>query len=158
MSIDAISGSPAAAAIKPSAIPGAPRSAAEGARSKVSPTGQLFGELAKLQQSDPDKFKGVMADVAKQLNEAAAQTSGAQAELLTKRAAQFQQAAQTGQLPTQASGAHHHHHASASGAPSASSNSSSIASAGPAAQAYGSREPKADVASMVQKAMDSAGI
>src|ERR1017187_5940613 len=91
--------------------------------------------MQQLAQQNPTEFKAVAAQVAAAFQNAASQTSGPQAQFLTKLANQFSQAAQTGSLqPPQgaqsaqagqapqgaqgasagqaggAAGAHHHRH------------------------------------------------
>src|SRR5438045_8246735 len=60
----------------------------------VSPAGKLFAQLARLQQSDPTKFKAVAADIANRLQAAARRYGGAEGKALANLATKFQQAAQ----------------------------------------------------------------
>ena len=93
---------------------------------------QFFNNLQKLQQQDPAQLKATLSNIADELNTAAQQTSGPQAQKLSDLAAKYQQAAQTGDI-SQLRPAHHgggHHHRSqavqpASDASSASATSSS---------------------------------
>jgi len=83
----------------------------------VSQTAQLLSQLQQLQQSDPTKFKNVAQDIANQLGAAAQQVGGAQGQALSSLSTDFQQAAQTGSLPSvQATHPHHHAHHRAAGA------------------------------------------
>ena len=82
----------------------------------VSSLAKLMSELQQLQQSDPDKFKAVMSDIANTLKTDAQNATGSQATFLNNLANKFDQAAQTGQMPDlqpkapSAGGGHHHHH------------------------------------------------
>jgi hypothetical protein len=62
----------------------------------ISKRGQLLGELRSLAESDPDKFKAVTAEIAKQLKSAASSQTGSAAEHLNKLADRFGAAAQSG--------------------------------------------------------------
>jgi len=98
----------------------------------VSGFSQIMSQLQTLATSDPTQFKQESANIASQLNAAAGQTSGNEAQLLQSLADQFQQASQTGQLPGLSghNHVHHHHHGSgssgSSGTQSAGSSSSDI--------------------------------
>jgi hypothetical protein len=104
----------------------------------ISKRGQLLSDLSSLAQSDPEKFKAVTAEIAKQLKDAAASQTGSAAEHLNKLADRFGAAAQSGSVADltpnagQAQGQHHghggHHHAHASqSAASAGGADSSVA-------------------------------
>ncbi|HZU82818.1 MAG TPA: hypothetical protein VE987_07875 [Polyangiaceae bacterium] len=91
------------------------------ATATISRPGQLFADLQQLSQQDPAQFKTVATELATSFQNAASQTSGPQAKLLTDLSSQLNQAAQTGNLqPLQAAqgsagaaggqGAHQHHH------------------------------------------------
>jgi hypothetical protein len=90
----------------------------------ISPAAQMLTKLQQLQQQNPAQFQQLTAKIAANLQTAAAsaQSNGnaAEATQLTQLATQFQNASQTGQLPSAQSlqqagvGGHHgHHHASA---------------------------------------------
>lgn len=91
-----------------------------GDSSQVSPFAQLMGTLQELQQSNPAQYKEITATLASNLQQAAttAQNNGeaGEANALNQLAASFNQASQSGQLPTfmqqeaQAGQMHHHHH------------------------------------------------
>ena len=112
----------------------------------VSGQATLFSKLEQLQQSDPQMFKQVTAEISQQLTAAASTMSGQAAQGLTTLANEFQQASQTGTLTalqpaqqnsttsdatgiaayqqaSQSSGTHHHH-----GHPAAGSDSSQMQS------------------------------
>ena len=76
----------------------------------VSSVGKLFSQLAQLQQTDPDKFKTVLTDIANKLQAAGQQDGGAQGQALANLASKFQQAAQTGNLSSLKPAHHHHGH------------------------------------------------
>ena len=90
--------------------------------SQLSPFAQLMNTLQQLQQTDPTKFQQLTGELATDLTQAAktAQSNGntAEANALNQLAASFNQASQTGQLPsfmqqgtnTAPTGHHHHHH------------------------------------------------
>lgn len=87
--------------------------AANGVSVDISKPGKLFGDLASLAQSDPDRFKAVTADIAKKLKDAAGSESGSQAAFLNKLADGFASAAQSGSAADlapagKARGGHHH--------------------------------------------------
>ncbi|MGD0822742.1 MAG: hypothetical protein ABSA71_18580 [Desulfomonilia bacterium] len=99
----------------------------------VSQASQLFSQLQQLQQSDPDKFKQVMTNIAGELQSAAQGKSGFEAQTLSDLATKFQNVANGGDIsqlmpPTQSSSdqytqqgsvsaKHHHgHHHGTSGA------------------------------------------
>src|ERR1019366_379272 len=114
----------------PSPVAGGNSASAVGAAAPaaISPPAQFMSQMQQLSQTDPSQFKAVAASVATSFQNAAAQASGSQAQVLTGLASQFTQAAHTGTLPApQAStpvasvqgaqgasaghaGAHHHHH------------------------------------------------
>jgi hypothetical protein len=106
----------------PAKTPSIPAAAVGGAATaSISTPGQLFSGLQQLSQQNPTQFKTVSAQLATNFQNAAQTTSGPQAQFLNSLAAQFGQAAQTGQLaaPQAAAGAgsaaggaggHHHHH------------------------------------------------
>ena len=84
----------------------------------ISPAGQLFSDLQALQQSDPAKFKQVLADIAKQLNSAsqATGTSSSESKILSDLANTLQQVSDTGDLSSLLPKKKHHaHHAQAAG-------------------------------------------
>lgn len=87
------------------------------ASTSISDGAKLLHQLQQLAQSDPAEFKKVTADIATQLQTAAQQTGGSEGQALSRIAAKFQQAAQTGNLSS-LQPKHHHggHHASASAA------------------------------------------
>jgi hypothetical protein len=76
----------------------------------VSKMGSLMSELKELQQSDPDKFKKVMGDIADKLKAEASDATGAKADRLNAMADKFTEAAQTGDLPALKPPAHGGHH------------------------------------------------
>jgi hypothetical protein len=93
------------------------------ASTSVSSEAKLLSELQNLQTSNPAEFKQVTADISTQLQAAAQQASGSQAQTLSSLASKFQQASQTGSLAPLQGGHHHgggHHHA----APATDSSSS----------------------------------
>ena len=65
----------------------------------VSPLGELMSKLQQLQQQDPTQFKQVAGQLATSLQQASHQ-SGNDDGVLSQLANGFQQAAQTGQMPT----------------------------------------------------------
>jgi hypothetical protein len=71
----------------------------------LSSLAQAFGQLQRLQQTDPAEFKEVAAQVSTELRSQVGQASGHQAQFLGKLAAAFQQAARTGDMPQIASAA-----------------------------------------------------
>jgi flagellar motor switch protein FliG len=82
----------------------------------VSKMGDLMSQLQQLSQSDPAKFKQVMAEISDKLKAQAGDATG-KADFLNKLADKFSQASQTGDMsalkPPQAqqgAGAAHHHH------------------------------------------------
>jgi len=99
-----------------------------------------MSQMQQLSQTNPSEFKAVAAQVATVFQNAAAQASGPQAQLLSGLANQFSQAAQTGTLQApQASapassvqgaqgasashaGAHHHRHHGGGGSATQSSS------------------------------------
>jgi hypothetical protein len=89
-------------------------SGAAGDSARISGLGKLFAELQALQSQDPAKFKSVLTDISTQLQNAAKQVTGGQADFLTKLADQFQTAANTGDLSSLRPAHHGHgHHAHA---------------------------------------------
>ena len=125
----------------PSPVAGGNSASAVGAAATaaISTPAQFMSQMQQLSQTDPSQFKAVAASVATSFQNAAAQASGSQAQVLTGLASQFTQAAQTGTLPApQASapvasvqgaqgasaghaGAHHHHHGGGASATQSSS-------------------------------------
>jgi hypothetical protein len=64
---------------------------------EISKPGQLFGKLQSLAESDPAKFKELMADAATKLKSAAENsTNSDQQKFLTDLASKFQKASETG--------------------------------------------------------------
>jgi hypothetical protein len=106
---------------------------------QISPAASLLGQLQQLQQSNPGQFQKVVTNIANKLTQAAnaAQTSGntTLANQLNQLAAQFQNSATSGQLPSAAGlqqaglGGHHHHggHHGGGGRSAQSSQSSLLA-------------------------------
>lgn len=104
---------------------------------QLSPAGTFLSNLQQLQQQNPAQFKQVTQNIATQMEQAAQQATQqgntTQAAALTKLASDFQNASQTGQMPSadtlqadfsalhQAGGGHghhgHHHHGSSSASP-----------------------------------------
>ncbi len=65
----------------------------------LSQPGKLFSELKQMSENDPDKFKSVMTAIADQIEKAAEATSDdKQSEILKKVAANFEKAAESGDL------------------------------------------------------------
>ncbi len=95
--------------------------------SSISTPAELFGQLSQLSKNNPAEFKSLTAQIAQQLQAAAASaTDSSQAGHLKQLASNFQNASQSGnfsdlfanssqsagtQVQTSHSG-HHHHHAS----------------------------------------------
>ena len=104
-----------------------------GAASQFS---QFFNNLQKLQQQNPSQLKSTLTNIADELNAAAQQASGPQAQRLSALATKFQQAAQTGDISQLRGGhgGHHHHSGGAQSASSTSSTSSSSTSSTAASQ------------------------
>lgn len=80
----------------------------------ISRPGQLLDALKELAESDPDKFKSVTAEIAKNLKDAAAASqSGSAAQILNKLADRFSSASQSGNAsdltPSPQQGQVHHH-------------------------------------------------
>lgn len=152
MSISAIGSSTsirdvsAQAASGSSAAPAIPQDS-----TSVSRRGQLMAELKSLQQSDPAKFKQVMADMSSQLKDAAKNATGDDAARLNKMAADFDQAAQTGQMPAKAAHGHHHHAKKAEG------QQGSTATQAYAAQAQARPQGGPDLEKMLETALGDAG-
>jgi hypothetical protein len=103
--------------------------------SQFSPVANLMNTLQQLQQSNPSEYQQVTAQIATNLQNAAAtdtaQGNTAGASELNQLASDFTQASQSGQLPSsqdlmQALGGHHHHH----GHHHADSSSASTSSTG----------------------------
>ncbi len=128
----------------------------------ISSLASTMNSLQQLQQTDPEKFKQVMASVAGTLETDAANATGSQAQFLSQLASKFQQAAQTGSMsPLEPSGsvsAHHGHHHR--GAKSYSAQQSSGVG-GSSAQASGTdpTQPSSlNLAQVIQGAMQQVGI
>jgi hypothetical protein len=125
----------------------------------MSSLAKLMSELQQLQQSDPDKFKSVMSDIAKTLRTDAQNAAGSQASFLNNLAGKFDQAAQTGQMPDlqpkaqSAGGHHHHHHVQNYQAQAASSTDTSAASAGSSSQ-----QTPFSLVQVIQNALQNAGV
>jgi len=93
----------------------------DAAQTSLSQDGQLFGELASLAKSDPEKFKKVAATISAKLSDEASKTEGDRGKFLKGLADKFGQAAQTGDASGLAPGVaagqhghgHHHRHAHA---------------------------------------------
>jgi len=89
-----------------------------GTTTSISSFASVLNALQQLQQSSPDEFKKVMAGVASTLQTDASNVSGPPAQFLNQLADQFQQAAQTGSMPSlqqagsssSVPGPRHHHH------------------------------------------------
>ncbi len=64
----------------------------------VSQASQLFSQLQQLQQSDPDKFKQVLTNIASELQSAAQGKSGFEAQTLSDLATKFQNVANGGDI------------------------------------------------------------
>jgi hypothetical protein len=75
----------------------------------ISGPGQLLGQLQQLQAQDPTKFKQLVSDIASQLQAAAQQTTGIQANFLSELAGKFQTAATTGNVSSLLPNHHGHH-------------------------------------------------
>jgi hypothetical protein len=89
----------------------APAPASGGDSARVSEFGQLLSKLKQLQQSDPQKFKQVMSQLADSLKADAQNTSDPHAqEMLNKLSSKFAAAGELGDL-SGLSPAHHGHHA-----------------------------------------------
>jgi predicted restriction endonuclease len=87
--------------------------------SSISPTASFLSQLDQLQQQSPAQYSNVASSIAAQLkaDATAAQSNGntAQAKTLTQLATEFQNSAQSGQVPSaqvlqQALAGHHGHH------------------------------------------------
>jgi hypothetical protein len=64
-----------------------------------SDPGKLFSKLQQLSESDPEKFKAVMSDIAEEIKKAADSTSDEnESSMLTKISEDFQKAAESGDL------------------------------------------------------------
>ena len=119
---------------------GAPQDSTE-----VSAFARSMQQLQQLQSSDPAKFKQVMSEIASKLQDAAGKASGPEAQFLAKEAAQFQQAAQTGQMPQPGAhghGHHHHHHSQASSG----------------TQAYAASGPSGALGQIISQALQDNGV
>jgi hypothetical protein len=100
-------GTGAAGAVGPAGI-------AFGDSAQISGPGKLFAELQQLQSQNPTKFTQVVSDIATQLQTAAQQATGNQANFLTNLADRFQTVANTGDLSSLRPSHHGHgHHAHA---------------------------------------------
>ena len=64
----------------------------------LSKPAELLSKLEQLKQSDPDKFKEVLTNIADELNNAAKQKSGFIAQILTSLADKFQSVANGGDI------------------------------------------------------------
>ncbi|MFP5212401.1 MAG: hypothetical protein ACLGPL_03380 [Acidobacteriota bacterium] len=65
----------------------------------LSRPGKLFSRLQQLSESDPDKFKSVMSDIADQLEDTAeASSDDEEGEMLKKAAERFRSASESGEL------------------------------------------------------------
>jgi hypothetical protein len=69
-----------------------------GATFEKSKPGEVLNKLAQLQESDPEKFKQVTAEIAEKLKAAAKEMTGTEAERISDLADKFQQASETGDL------------------------------------------------------------
>jgi hypothetical protein len=134
----------------PGGVDSASSSTGGAATTTISTPGQFFSEMQQLSQQNPTEFKSVAAQIAAAFQAAASQATGPQAQFLSRLAAQFTQAAQTGSLqppqgaqaapaassagPTGSGGAHHHHHHG--GGSSAGSAQSSTAQSSTVEQAF----------------------
>jgi hypothetical protein len=86
--------------------------------SDISPVARFLSQLQQIQQQDPAKFQQITSKIAGRLRDAATaaqkQGNSSQADQLNQLADQFQQAADTGQVPTaqalQQAGLSGHHH------------------------------------------------
>lgn len=76
---------------------------------QISGPGQLFSQLQQLQSQDPTKLTQLLTTIAGQLQNAASQSTGNQANFLANLANNFQTAATTGNLSSLLP--HHAHHA-----------------------------------------------
>jgi hypothetical protein len=127
--------------------------------SNVSSFANLMSELQQLQQSDPTKFKAVMADIASTLKTDAQNATGSQASALNNLAARFDQAAQTGQMPNlqpqgqPGAGGHHHHHVQ-----SYQSQAADAAGTPSAAESASSQKTPFNLAQVIQNALQTAGV
>ncbi|MEN6357097.1 MAG: hypothetical protein ABFD83_08450 [Armatimonadota bacterium] len=63
-----------------------------------SKAGELFSKLQQLQETDPDKFKEICANIAEQLSEAAENEDGSSDGMLTDLASKFKDASETGDM------------------------------------------------------------
>jgi HSP90 family molecular chaperone len=126
----------------------------------MSAFAKLMSELQQLQQSDPDKFKSVMSDIAKTLKTDAQNATGSQATFLNNLSSKFDQAAQTGQMPdlqpkaqSAGGGHHHHHHVQSYQAQAASPADTSAATASSSSQ-----QTQFSLAQVIQNALQNAGV
>jgi hypothetical protein len=97
----------------------APASVSPDSSSSISPMASFLSQLDQIQQQGPAQYSNVASSIATQLQGDAttAQNSGntAQAKTLTQLATEFQNSAQSGQVPSaqvlqKALAAHHSHH------------------------------------------------
>jgi hypothetical protein len=79
------------------------------ATANFSKPGELMAKLAQLKESDPEKFKTVLGDISKKLDDAATKTGDSKLAELAKK---FETASETGDL----SGLQPQHHGGARGA------------------------------------------
>jgi hypothetical protein len=106
--------------------------------SSISPTASFLSQLDQIQQQSPAQYSNVATSMATQLkaDATAAQNSGntAQAKTLTHLATEFQNSAQSGQVPSAQvlqkalaghDGHHHGHHAEAAGSSTSTSTTPS---------------------------------
>ena len=126
----------------------------------MSSLAKLISELQQLQQSDPQKFKSVMSDIANTLKTDAQNATGSQATFLNNLASKFDQAAQTGQMPdfqpkaqSAGGGHHHHHHVQSYQAQAATSTDPSSASSSSSSQ-----QTPFSLVQVIQNALQNAGV
>ena len=117
---------------------------------EFSAAAQSMGNLAKLAQQDPDKFKQLTADMADKLKQAADQATDPQAkDRLTQLADRFKAASESGKVEDLRPQGHHgHHHHKAKGAQNASVYTQNDL----ASQLTGSSSNSTTLASLVQGA------
>jgi hypothetical protein len=124
----------------PSGTPGTPPAdptpvfVAKENSSSISPVASFLSQLDQLQQQSPTQYSNAASSIATQLQADAttAQNNGntAQAKTLTQLAAEFQNSAQSGEVPSaqvlqKALAGHHSHHGHHAGAAGGSSTSTS---------------------------------
>jgi hypothetical protein len=80
-----------------------------GSSVSLSPFAHLLNGLSQLQSQSPASFTQVVGQIAGQLESAAQQAQGGQADFLTSLAEKFHSVADGGSL-SQLQGGHHHHH------------------------------------------------